>query len=64
MNVDGIEWERDKWSKLAKLVFKGRARLASQLANELIVDAQYSPPEQLAERNMDGSLSDFPAFSS
>jgi glycosyltransferase involved in cell wall biosynthesis len=40
MNVDGIEWERAKWSKLAKLVFKGGARLASWLADELIVDAK------------------------
>jgi glycosyltransferase involved in cell wall biosynthesis len=40
MNVDGIEWERAKWSKLAKSVFKGGAKLASWLADELIVDAK------------------------
>ena len=40
MNVDGIEWERAKWSRLAKSVFKGGARLASWLADELIVDAK------------------------
>lgn len=40
MNVDGIEWEREKWSSLGKMVFRGGARLASWLADELIVDAR------------------------
>jgi glycosyltransferase involved in cell wall biosynthesis len=40
VNVDGIEWERDKWSPLAKKVFRGGARRTARWANELIFDAR------------------------
>jgi glycosyltransferase involved in cell wall biosynthesis len=40
MNVDGIEWERSKWNRLAKLVFRGGAWLSSRFADCLIVDAE------------------------
>ena len=40
VNVDGIEWERDKWSRLGKAVFRWGARLTARFADELIFDAQ------------------------
>lgn len=40
VNVDGIEWERDKWSRLGKAVFRTGARLTAWFADELIFDAQ------------------------
>lgn len=40
VNVDGIEWERDKWSRLGKLVFRLGARLTARFADELVFDAQ------------------------
>lgn len=40
VNVDGIEWERAKWNRFAKWVFKMGARLTARFANELIFDAQ------------------------
>ncbi|MCD4533151.1 DUF1972 domain-containing protein [Nocardioides sp. cx-169] len=40
VNVDGIEWERDKWSPLGKAVFRWGARFTARFADELIFDAE------------------------
>lgn len=40
VNVDGIEWERDKWSPLGKAVFRWGARLTARFADELVFDAE------------------------
>lgn len=40
VNVDGIEWEREKWNRFAKKVFRLGASLTAKFANELIADAQ------------------------
>jgi len=39
-NVDGIEWERDKWSPLAKQVFLTGARATARWADVLIADSR------------------------
>lgn len=39
VNVDGIEWERAKWGRLAKSVFRLGAQMTARWANELIADA-------------------------
>lgn len=39
VNVDGIEWERAKWGRLAKFVFRLGARMTASWGNELIADA-------------------------
>lgn len=39
VNVDGIEWHRDKWSRLGKAVFRWGARLTARFADELVFDA-------------------------
>ena len=40
VNVDGIEWHRDKWSKLGKTVFKQGARLTAKFGDTLISDSR------------------------
>lgn len=40
VNVDGIEWDRAKWGRLAKAVFRGGARATARFADELICDAE------------------------
>lgn len=40
VNVDGIEWERDKWSRLGKAVFRCGAWLTARFADELVFDAE------------------------
>ena len=40
MNVDGIEWERAKWGRVAKAVFRAGARMSARFADVLIVDAK------------------------
>lgn len=39
VNVDGIEWHRDKWSRLGKAVFKSGAKFTAWFADELVFDA-------------------------
>lgn len=39
-NVDGIEWQRQKWGATAKLVFKLAARMTARFSTELIFDAK------------------------
>ena len=38
INMDGIEWRREKWSKLAKLWFLLNERIAVNVGNHLIAD--------------------------
>ena len=40
VNVDGIEWDRAKWGRLAKLVFRVGARMTARWADELVFDAR------------------------
>lgn len=40
VNVDGLEWERDKWSRAGKAVFKTGARLTARYADHLVADAR------------------------
>ena len=39
VNVDGLEWERDKWGRAARAVFRLGARCTARFANELVADA-------------------------
>jgi glycosyltransferase involved in cell wall biosynthesis len=40
VNVDGIEWQRDKWSKLGKTVFKLGAQFTARFGDILISDSR------------------------
>lgn len=40
VNVDGVEWIREKWGRVAKAVFFGGARATALFANELVMDAK------------------------
>lgn len=40
VNVDGIEWQRDKWSGLGKVVFERGARLTAKFGDILISDSK------------------------
>ena len=39
VNVDGLEWERAKWSRMGKAVFKSGARFTARFANHLVCDS-------------------------
>ena len=39
VNVDGLEWQRDKWNWLGKRIFWGGAWLTSKFADRLVFDA-------------------------
>jgi glycosyltransferase involved in cell wall biosynthesis len=40
VNVDGLEWERDKWSPLAKRTFRTAAKWTAKWASGLVFDAR------------------------
>lgn len=40
VNVDGVEWIREKWGRVAKAVFFGGARMTARFADELVMDAK------------------------
>lgn len=40
VNVDGIEWDREKWGRLAKAVFRMGARFTARFADDLIFDSR------------------------
>lgn len=39
LNVDGMEWLRPKWNKLAKWIFHTSAKLGTKFYNEIVTDA-------------------------
>lgn len=39
LNVDGLEWERDKWSETGKRIFRTGAHLSARFADTLIADS-------------------------
>lgn len=40
LNVDGIEWDRAKWNRVAKAVFRSGAAMSARWADELVFDAR------------------------
>lgn len=40
VNVDGIEWERAKWGKLARVMFRAGAWMTARFAKTIVVDAE------------------------
>ncbi|WP_173922498.1 glycosyltransferase [Agromyces sp. Marseille-P2726] len=54
VNVDGIEWDREKWGKAAKVMFVTGARLTARWATEIIVDAEEIGRRWLSEFGRDG----------
>lgn len=40
VNVDGLEWERDKWGKIARRGFRAGAKSCALFADELIADSK------------------------
>lgn len=40
VNVDGIEWDRAKWGRLAKFMFRMGARFTAKFADDLVFDSR------------------------
>lgn len=40
LNVDGLEWRRQKWGRVAKRYYRWAARLASRMPIEVVTDAE------------------------
>lgn len=54
VNVDGIEWEREKWGKRARQVFYRGAELTARHADALVFDAHAIEEYWKREFNRDG----------
>lgn len=40
LNVDGLEWHREKWGRIAKWYYRWAARLAARMPIEVVTDAE------------------------
>jgi glycosyltransferase involved in cell wall biosynthesis len=40
VNVDGVEWKRDKWNALGKATFRTAAQFTARYADEIVVDSR------------------------
>ena len=40
INVDGVEWERDKWGTVARKVFRAGAHMTAKFGDRLVYDSQ------------------------
>ncbi|NQX14715.1 glycosyltransferase [Rathayibacter sp. VKM Ac-2857] len=56
VNVDGMEWEREKWGPLARSVFRTGARMTARHATELAFDAREIARRWGTEFQRDGVL--------
>lgn len=56
VNVDGIEWERQKWGPLAKGVFRAGATLTSKWGTRLVYDARAIAERWERDFNRDGDV--------
>lgn len=54
VNVDGIEWERAKWGRLAKALFRFGAQATARWGSEMIYDARAIALRWKDEFNLDG----------
>lgn len=56
VNVDGIEWHRAKWGRLAKAMFRWGARLTAKFADHLVFDARAIETYWMSEFNRTGTF--------
>lgn len=56
VNVDGIEWERAKWGRFARWLFKKGAKLTARWSNTLIFDAHAIADYWRREFKRDGTF--------
>lgn len=56
VNVDGIEWERAKWGRVAKTVFKLGARMAARWGSRLVYDSEEIARRWSDEFSRDGDF--------
>ena len=54
VNVDGIEWDREKWGSAAKKAFYRGAKLTAKHADELVVDSRAIGARWMSEFGRDG----------
>lgn len=56
VNIDGLEWKRDKWGKFAKKFLKLSERIAVKYANEIIADNKVIQDHVKMAYNKDAQL--------
>jgi len=56
VNVDGIEWDRDKWGRLAKAVFHGGAKWAAKYGTRMVYDSTEIARRWGQEFKLDGDF--------
>jgi glycosyltransferase involved in cell wall biosynthesis len=54
VNVDGVEWEREKWGRLAKFVFRSGAKLTARFGNRMVYDSRALAKKWQSDFNVSG----------
>ncbi len=56
VNVDGLEWDRDKWSRAGKAVFRAGARMTARYGDTLVYDSRAIRPHWRDAWGRDGEF--------
>lgn len=56
VNVDGIEWDRDKWGRVAKRVFRIGAKMTARYGTKMIYDSEEIAKRWHADFGLDGQF--------
>lgn len=64
VNVDGIEWDRAKWGRLAKLIFHAGAKATARFGSRLVYDSTAIAERWKSEFGTDGAFVPYGADSS
>lgn len=56
VNVDGLEWLRDKWSRIGKVIFFAGAKFTAKYATRIVVDSKEIGKYWKSNFNRDGSF--------
>jgi glycosyltransferase involved in cell wall biosynthesis len=56
MNVDGLDWTREKWGRVARAYFRSAARAAVRFATRLVTDAEAMRAYYRAHYDVDSTM--------
>ena len=62
INVDGLEWKRDKWNFLGKSYFKMAAWFSTKISNKIIADSKGIADFYKKRWNTDSTLIEYGAY--
>ena len=62
LNVDGLEWKRDKWNKVGKTYFKLSAWFSTKISNTIVADSKGMADYYKKKWNTDSKLIEYGSY--